>query len=79
MELTSPHKHIKNTSTRGKILMENYLETGRRTPIQPKLQERFPHNWVRMEKMHRVGTSTPGRDLKEKEGLHRQTLALGTE
>ena len=26
--------------------MEIKLETGRTSPIQPKLQERSPHNWV---------------------------------
>ena len=41
-ELTSPHKHIKNTSTYGTILKENQLKTGRRSPIHSKLQERSP-------------------------------------
>ena len=38
VELTSPHKHIKNTPTCEAILAENQLETGRRSPTQPKLQ-----------------------------------------
>lgn len=38
MELTSPHKHIKNTSTCGTFLTENPLQTGR-SPIQPKLKD----------------------------------------
>lgn len=30
-EITSPHKHIKNTSTCGALLTESWLETGRKT------------------------------------------------
>ena len=37
IELTSLHKYIKNTSTSGAILTENKLETGRKTPVQPRL------------------------------------------
>ena len=37
MELTSPHEHIKNISTCGVILTETKLETGRKTPVQPRL------------------------------------------
>ena len=36
-ELTSPHKHIKSTSTCGAILTENKLETGKKTIMQPRL------------------------------------------
>ena len=35
-----------HTSTCGTTLTENQLETGRRSLIQPKLQERSAHNWV---------------------------------
>lgn len=37
VELTSPHEHIKNISTCATTLSENYLETGRKTPVQPRL------------------------------------------
>ena len=37
MEITSPYKQIRSASTCGTILTENQLETGRQTPIQPKL------------------------------------------
>ena len=50
VELTSPHKHIKNTSTCGTVLTENQLKASRRSLIQPKLKERFPHNWVGQKK-----------------------------
>lgn len=40
----------KNTSTGGTILIGNQLETGRSTPIQPKLQEISPRNKVRQGK-----------------------------
>lgn len=39
-------KYIKNTCTCGIMFMENQLETGRRTPIQPKPRERSPCNHV---------------------------------
>jgi len=45
VELTFPHKHIKNTSPCGTLFTENQLETGRRS-IQPKLQDRSPRNWI---------------------------------
>ena len=44
VKLTYSYRHIKNTSTCGTILTENQLETGRRSLIQPKLQEISPHN-----------------------------------
>lgn len=34
-----PPTHIKNATTCGIIVMENELETGRSTPMQPRLQE----------------------------------------
>ena len=34
-ELTYPHKHVKNISTCGTILTENW--TGRKIPVQPRL------------------------------------------
>ena len=75
MELTSPHKHIKNTSTCGTILTENKLETVRRTPIQPKLQERF--QVIEQDgKRHRLENLGPERDLKGRKGPYRQTLIL---
>lgn len=37
MELTSLYERIKNTSTSGVILTENYLETGRKKPVKPRL------------------------------------------
>ena len=42
----SSHKHIKNTSTCGTVLTENQWETGRRSPIQPKLQDRSPGSQI---------------------------------
>ena len=59
MGLTSQHKHIKNTSTCITIPTENILETGRRTPIQPRLQERFPGNWVGWGKKSTGSRSVP--------------------
>lgn len=37
MELISSHERIKNTFTCGAILMENLLETVRKTFVQPRL------------------------------------------
>ena len=50
MELNYPHKNIKNTSKCGTIPIENKLQISRRTPIQPKLQERPLPNWVGWKK-----------------------------
>ena len=44
-----------------------------------RIQERVPCNWVGWEKYHLVVTCAPGKDLRGKERLHRQTLALGSE
>lgn len=64
LELTSPEKNIKNTSNCGTILIENQLETGRRSLIQTKLQERSPRYWGGWEEKNLChGMSTPGRDL----------------
>ena len=41
LEFTSPHKHIKNTSTNGTILTEHMLNTSRR-PRTPKRKRRIP-------------------------------------
>ena len=35
--LTSPHEHLKNTSSCGSTLIENKLKTVRKTLIQPRL------------------------------------------
>ena len=62
--LTSPHKHANNESTCGTVLAEHCLETGRRSPpIQPKLQDRSPRNWVVWGKKASGRTGAPGRDL----------------
>lgn len=45
MALTSFYKNTKNTSTHGKIFTKCLLNTGLGL-IQPKLQERSPHNRV---------------------------------
>ena len=37
VKLTFPQEHIKNRSTYEEIFTENYLEIGRKIPIQPKL------------------------------------------
>lgn len=37
IELTFPHKHIKNARACGAALTENKLGTARRTQLQPKL------------------------------------------
>lgn len=66
VKLTSPYKHIRNASTRGTILTENQLETGKRSPTQPKLQERALYNQSRMgEKSHQDGTLPLGVICKE--------------
>ena len=49
MELTVPEKHIKNTSTCGAILIENKLETGEQTLVQPRLYGRPTQNQVGRE------------------------------
>ena len=56
MELTSHNKHIKNISRCGTILTENQLEAGRRSLIQPNLQERFPYNQVERKKKKVIQT-----------------------
>ena len=38
-ELISPHIHIKNASMCGKVLTENQLETGKRSPIYPSCKK----------------------------------------
>lgn len=50
MDLTSPHKHIKNIAACGITLTENQLETGRRSLIQSKLQETSLGNRVGQKK-----------------------------
>ena len=37
VELTSPHKHIKNAFPCGAILIENLLKTGRKTLAEPRV------------------------------------------
>lgn len=44
LEVTTPYKDIKNTPICGTVLTENQLETGRRSLLQSKLQERSSHN-----------------------------------
>ena len=56
---------MRNTFTCGKILTENKLETGRKT-IQPRLQEKFSHNWVGWEETHWADTSAPRKDLRRR-------------
>lgn len=41
-------------STWGRMLTEHHLETGRRSPIQPKLKERPSRNWVGEKKLKRI-------------------------
>ena len=57
MDLTSHHEHMQKISTGGKIFTENQLEAGRRTPVQPRLKERYTCNQVGR------GEKQPGRDL----------------
>lgn len=78
MELTSPSKHIKNTSTCRMNFTENQLKANIRSLIQPKQQERFPCNWAGREKGYWNESSTSGRKLWKRKGPHRWSLSLGT-
>ena len=66
MKLTSLNEHIKNTPACETLLRENELETGRRTPVQPRLSERETCNKVGQEKKHQVETCSSGREQEEK-------------
>lgn len=58
------------------VLMENQQKTGR-TPMQPRLQEIFPYNWVGWwKKSIRSGPVSPWRGLRGKETSHGPTLTL---
>ena len=55
-----PQEHIKHTSTCGAVLTENNLETGRKTPVQPRLVKKDLHGVRYEEKQsNQVGTSVP--------------------
>lgn len=53
-------KYIKNTCTCGIMFMENQLETGRRTPIQLKLLDRFLRNLAGQKKGMGLGPASLG-------------------
>ena len=59
MGLTSPHEHIKNTSICGKILTENYLETARKTFVQPGFRKDRHRIGQEEKRSHQVGTYAP--------------------
>ena len=48
-ELICFHEHIKNTSTCGAVLTENWLETGWKNHLQQRLYEKSKLNWVGRE------------------------------
>ena len=48
-ELICFHEHIKNTSTCGAVLTENWLETGWKNHLQQRLYEKSNLNWVGRE------------------------------
>lgn len=50
-ELISPHIHIKNASMCGKVLTENQLETGKRSPIYPSCKKDLHVTRVGWEKI----------------------------
>jgi len=68
-DCTSPQKHIKNISTRGANLTENNFETGRKTLVQRRLQERHTQNWVGREEKRSVQDSQPIRGNTEESGF----------
>lgn len=55
MELTSPDKHIKIHLHVEQFTQKTNRKLGKRTPIQLKWQERFPHNWVGWERSTKLG------------------------
>lgn len=70
VELTSPHKHTQNTLTCGTTLTENFLEIGRRTPTQAKLQERSLCNQVGWGKKGIRQRPMPLRGIRKEEKVH---------
>lgn len=78
MELTSPHKDIKNTSTYGVILIENDLETGRKTLKTAKVIRKNHKESSRKEEKWSGWDLCPlGRDTEEKEITQRSTIGSG--
>ena len=61
-----PHKHIKNTSTRGTTPTEHLLNAGRR-PQTSQTARNSPHTWVgqkeKQRQKNRDGTCPFGREL----------------
>lgn len=49
VKLTSSHKYVKNTITRGMILQEYLLNTGKR-PQTSKRARKSSYNWVGQKK-----------------------------
>ena len=62
MEITSPHKYIRNTSTYGTAPTEHLLNAGRRPQISQKARN-SPCTWVGQKKKEKTETKEEGWDL----------------
>ena len=68
-DCTSSQKHIKNISTRGANLTENNFETGRKTLVQQRFQERYTHNSEGREERDQFRTHNPSEGTQKNLGL----------
>ena len=82
MELIYPHKHIKNTSTSGNILLktnwklvEGFLYN--QYCKKKKKKDRYVIGY-RGKKSDWAGTYVPGRGCRKKGRLHEKTFTLGS-
>ena len=67
MEITSPHKYIRNTSTYGTAPTEHLLNAGRRPQISQKARN-SPCTWVGQKKKEKTQTKDERWDLHLGEG-----------
>ena len=76
-ELTFPHAHIKTTSTCGVILIENKLETNRKTYTTRTVRKFHMESGRKGREVIRSRPISPGQGTKEKGNYTGQCSSLG--